>query len=181
MALITRISRLFRADFHAVLDQLEEPELLLRQAIREMEDDLSAREQKIRLTTHEREQLRTRRQELERSLAELDGELELCFASHKDDLARNLIRRKLEAERLSRHLASRDSSAEKQLAEECKLLEEHRMTLEGFRQKAEIFARRPRALAGAIDATDILGRELVVSDDEVEVAFLREQSKRKPS
>jgi hypothetical protein len=55
------------------------------------------------------------------------------------------------------------------------------MTLEGFRQKAEIFARRPRDPAGGIDATEIFGRELVVSDDEVEVAFLREQSKRKPS
>ena len=37
MALINRLSRLFKADFHAVLDQIEEPELLLKQAIREME------------------------------------------------------------------------------------------------------------------------------------------------
>ena len=40
MALITRISRLFQADFHAVLDRIEEPEQLLKQAIREMEDSL---------------------------------------------------------------------------------------------------------------------------------------------
>jgi phage shock protein A len=33
MALINRISRLFKADFHAVLDQIEEPEGLLKQAI----------------------------------------------------------------------------------------------------------------------------------------------------
>ena len=41
MALINRVSRLFRADFHAVLDQIEEPELLLKQAIRDMEDELA--------------------------------------------------------------------------------------------------------------------------------------------
>ena len=37
MALITRISRLFTADFHAVLDRIEEPDVLLKHAIREME------------------------------------------------------------------------------------------------------------------------------------------------
>ena len=40
MALINRVSRLFKADFHAVLDQLEEPEQILKQAIRDMEDDM---------------------------------------------------------------------------------------------------------------------------------------------
>ena len=35
MPLINRISRLFKADFNAVLDNIEEPELLLHQAIRE--------------------------------------------------------------------------------------------------------------------------------------------------
>ena len=41
MELINRIARLFKADFHAVLDQIEEPEALLRQAIRDMEDELA--------------------------------------------------------------------------------------------------------------------------------------------
>ena len=41
MALINRVARLFKADFHAVLDQIEEPELLLKQAVREMEDELA--------------------------------------------------------------------------------------------------------------------------------------------
>ncbi|MGH8588771.1 MAG: PspA/IM30 family protein, partial [Gammaproteobacteria bacterium] len=49
MALITRVSRLFRSDLHAVLDRIEEPEVLLRQAIREMEAELSSDEQRIRL------------------------------------------------------------------------------------------------------------------------------------
>jgi phage shock protein A len=44
MALITRLSRLFQADMHAVLDKIEEPELLLRQAIREMEEFIATDE-----------------------------------------------------------------------------------------------------------------------------------------
>ena len=46
MALITRVSRLFQADFHAVLDRIEEPEVLLRQAVREMEEELARDEQR---------------------------------------------------------------------------------------------------------------------------------------
>ena len=41
MALITRVSRLFQADLHAVLDRIEEPEVLLKQAVREMEEELA--------------------------------------------------------------------------------------------------------------------------------------------
>ena len=46
MALITRVSRLFQADFHAVLDRIEDPEALLRQAVREMEEELAHDEQR---------------------------------------------------------------------------------------------------------------------------------------
>ncbi|RLA35148.1 MAG: hypothetical protein DRR11_01080, partial [Gammaproteobacteria bacterium] len=55
MALINRISRLFKADFHAVLDQIEEPEQLLKQAIRDMEDELATTEQSIILCAHDQE------------------------------------------------------------------------------------------------------------------------------
>ncbi len=48
MALISRLTQLFQADFHAVLDRLEEPDALLRQAVRDMEDAL-ARDEHPRL------------------------------------------------------------------------------------------------------------------------------------
>ena len=61
MVLINRISRLFKADFHAVLDRIEEPEQLLKQAIRDMEDDLANTEQRISLCAHDHEVLSVRR------------------------------------------------------------------------------------------------------------------------
>jgi phage shock protein A len=179
MAVITRISRLFRADFHAVLDQMEEPELMLRQAIREMQDDLAAREQRIRVATREQAELRARKDELARSLNDIEDQLELCFRSQKPELARNLVRRKLQTERHSRHLATRESATEKYVSEQRAMFDEHRMTLDGLRQKAEIFTRRASEPAGSCEVAEPFGRDLTVSDDEVEVAFLREQDKRK--
>ena len=45
MALIRRVARLITADVHAVLDQIEEPEIVLKQAIREMEEELARQAQ----------------------------------------------------------------------------------------------------------------------------------------
>ena len=49
MALITRVSRLLRADVHAVLDRLEEPDVLLQQAIRDMEEVVAEQRNQVNL------------------------------------------------------------------------------------------------------------------------------------
>jgi len=184
MALINRVSRLFKADFHAVLDQIEEPEQLLKQAIREMEDDLAASEQRIKLCAHDTEALAVRKSELENALAEIDEQLDLCFESGKDDLAKTLIRKKLEAARLLQRLNAKHAANEKYLTDQGAMLDENRSTLEGLRQKAELLAQRsPVHSSGSSEFDDIawMARELTVGDDEIEVAFLKEKSLRSAS
>jgi len=183
MALITRISRLFKADFHAVLDQIEEPEQLLRQAIREMEDDLDATEHDLKVCAHEQTALAAQKDEVLAALAELDEELDLCFASRKEDLAKTLVRRKLEARRMLKCLDSKQAANDAYLSGQQAGLDENRATLEGLRQKAEIFAQRAPQFGSEAEFADLslLKRDLKVNDDEVEVAFLREKSKRSAS
>ena len=76
-------------------------------------------------------------------------------------------------------LTTKHSASEKYLTEQCAMLDENRATLEGLRQKAELFAQRVPA-GGASEFDDIawMARELRVGDDEVEVAFLREKTAR---
>jgi phage shock protein A len=184
MALINRVSRLFKADFHAVLDHIEEPEQLLKQAIRDMEDDLAGTEQRIVLCAHDQEALSVRKSELENTLVETDEQLDLCFASKKDDLAKNFIRKKLEAERLLKRLTAKYVANEKYLAEQRTMLDENRTTLEGLRQKAELFAQRvPTHADGGSEFDDItwMAREMTVGEDEIEVAYLREKNLRSTS
>ena len=184
MALINRISRLFKADFHAVLDRVEEPDALLKQAMRDMEDELAATEQRIALCAHEQQALVLRRSEIEDAIADFDAQLDLCFASEKDDLAKAQIRKKLEAERLLKQLATKHSANENYLDEQRTMLEENGATLENLRQKAELFAHRTtlHADAGAkLDDVAWMTRELSVSDDEIEIAYLREKNLRSAS
>jgi phage shock protein A len=183
MALINRISRLFKADFHAVLDQIEEPEALLKQAMRDMEDDMANTEQRINLCAHDQDALTQRKSELESTIAEFEVQLDLCFASDKDDLARNVIRKKLEAERLLNQLNAKHAANAKYLAEQRTTLEQNIATLESMRQKAELFAQRTPADRGSSEFDDIawMAREMSVGDDEVEIAYLRERNSRSAS
>lgn len=181
MALINRISRLVKADFHAVLDQIEEPEQLLKQAIRDMEDDLTGTEQRISLCAHDQEALAVRKREVESVLNDVAGQLDLCFKSGKEDLAKSQVRKKLEAERLLKRLKRKYDANEKYIEAQRGSLDENRATLEGLRQKAELFAQRtPSYIDGASEFDDVswMARELNVTDDEVEIAFLREKSTR---
>ena len=183
MALINRVSRLFKADFNAVLDQIEEPEHLLKQAIRDMEDELVSVEQRIALCAHDQDSLGVRGYELRSAIGDYNDQLDLCFESEKDDLAKTLIRKKLEADRILKQLVSKYEANERYLEEQQKLLDENRSALDSLRQKAELISHRPAASGSKSDFDDIgwMSRELSIGDDEIEIAYLREKAQRSES
>jgi phage shock protein A len=176
MALITRISRLFQADFHAVLDRIEEPDVLLRQAVREMEEELARDEQRSKRLQHEQRQLMTRENELGQSLQDIEKELDSCFEAGNDALARACIRRRLEAQRFGKHLARRHKALGETLDDLSTRIRENRGRLESMRQKAELLAGE------RVRPTDDWSiPEVIVRDEDVEVAFLREKQHRSRS
>ncbi|MEE8041629.1 MAG: PspA/IM30 family protein [Pseudomonadales bacterium] len=174
MALINRVARLFTADLHAVLDRIEEPQVLLRQAIREMEDELAVSEQRNKWLRHESDELSTRIDEIEQSLTTMNEELDVCFASEKEDLARTLIRRRLETQRVLATLTQRLAGNEKTLSDQQDSLDENRSHLESLRQKADLLIDDTRFPGDEAR----VGNAFTVGNDEVEVAFLREKRRR---
>jgi phage shock protein A len=182
MPLITRISRLFRADFNAVLDNIEEPDVLLRQAIREMEEDVVANEQQLKWLHHECTELNSRREDLRQRLQQINEELSLCFESGKDELARGLVKRKLEAQRLEQRINNRCETTVKSIEQLEARITEHSNTLESMRQKAALFAD-----ATGLDRRDTdpsgewSGNSIHINDGDIEVALLREKKLRSES
>jgi phage shock protein A len=174
MALINRMSRLFTADVHAVLDRIEEPDVLLKHAVREMEEELARSEQRARALEHEHELLGERQRRIGGLLADLGEQLDVCFDNGNDELARKVIKRRLETERLERHVAERRAALAKELAVLRDALQEQREQLDVMRQKAEL-------LTAAAPADDCGGGDFAVGESEVEVAYLRERQKRQPS
>jgi phage shock protein A len=170
MALIKRVSRLFTADLHAVLDRIEEPEALLRQAVREMEEALARKAQRLDSLERRRCACAKRAAEIVEMRAGLDAKLDVCFAADNSDLARRIVRRKLLAARLEQ----RQSEEAATLADEAETLRAQigaqHDRLEIARQKLELFATEAPTLRG-----DGLGEtETIVSDEEIEIALLEE-------
>ena len=179
MALMTRMTRLFRADAHAVLNRLEEPVALVRQAVREMEAALEADEHaRRRLDRHHSEAL-ARQAALARGIDNTNHELDVCFEAGNEKLARTLLRRRLEAERLHAALGRRVDEVTEALAGIDAKLDENRARLEAMRQKAELLAEEEPAERDATSWGDReLERGLHVGDDEVEIALLKELKRR---
>jgi len=175
MALISRLSRLFQADLHAVLDRIEEPDVLLRQAVREMEEELAGDEQRLKFLDHELKQLGNREAQLEQALGEIEEEIDICFNSDKEDLARALIRRKLEALRFRKFLAQKRETLEQTVTGLDTRLEENRARLDSMHQKAELLAQENNTVhvENSWNAPDIR-----IPDEDVEVAFIREKQRR---
>lgn len=173
MALITRLSRLFEADFHAVLDRIEEPELQLRQAVREMRFALEQNRQRHKLLQHEAGQLDKSATETAASIEGLDQELDICLAAKKDDLARDLVRRKLTAGKHLQALRQQSAAIASQCDELESEIEEQAQMLDSMQQKLDLLASRETpAGATAFDASP------TIRSEEIEIALLREKQRR---
>jgi phage shock protein A len=178
MALITRFTRLFTADLHALLDRLEEPDVVLKQAIREMEDELAAREQRIRRLDLERDHLIRQLADIDRSMLSVGEQLDVCFVSSEEQLARPLLRRRLELERLANRLAGRRDANAQAAAAESACRDDNQRELDTLRQHAELLLE---AVAAAPQVHSVATFETTVTDEDVEVALLREKQRRSES
>lgn len=174
MALITRLSRLFHADINAVLDKIEEPELLLKQAIREMEETLCQHKKQIKLVELDHQNLLSQEVNLKQSLVDFEAQLKICFESDKDELAQSVVKRKLETTYCIKTLSEKISNAEKNAQQLKSQFKEHQDQLNNLKQKADLIAQT-RATHHNNSLCNV--QKFSIQDEEVKIAFLQEKQK----
>lgn len=180
MTLITRISRLFRADVHYLLDCIEDPEAMLKQAIREMENEVSRDEKTLMDLEVRTAQLQLERGDRSKTDVQLQQSIDASFAAKEEKLARAFVRRKLQGERRLKsieeelvqisadetRIRERLSTRKEKLAEitsKAKLFEESR--LDRNRRRDELLRFSPKVRADQL------------TEEEVELAFLQEKKR----
>jgi phage shock protein A len=174
MALISRVSRLFTADVHAVLDRIEEPQVLLKQAIREMEDEAASGGQQLKWLRHEKQQLEKKRDAGSTLVDELDSELDICFEAGEEELARSLVKRKLTEQQRTKTATAQLDSVASAIVELSAVLDDQRHKLREMQQNAEILTEDARTDAGISES--FAGPE--IGPEEIDIAFLREKQRR---
>jgi phage shock protein A len=177
MTLMTRLSRLVRADLNAVLDRLEEPDILLAHALRDMQEALAADERALAVLRLDRQRVQRRRETLSQRRMNIAAELDICLDAGKDDLARDLLRRRLEHDRLESLLGQSERDLDARIERLAETIDEHRSRLTAMRAEA--------ALVTATNADteppviDMHGEPAPpVRDTDVEVALLAEKRRR---
>jgi len=178
MTLVTRISRLFKSDIHAVIDRIEDPQTILQQAMREMAEEINNYQNRLKTLKHEHKALQTYTESYHTALTKLVQDLDTCFANDKPKLAKTLIRQKLELERSLKQITQRIEENESAMDALSKTISEQQVRLEALRQKAEIYSEEQKS---PLDITPWNPASIVVTAEDIEIAFLNEQHKRKSS
>lgn len=149
---------------------------MLRQAIREMEEELARQRQRQKWVRTEIESVSMKIAGFEEMAREIDAKLDVCFADDNEALAKKFTRRKLETARLVEHAAAAREALSRQLDEIETLVETNADQLECMRQKAAVVAFDDSGPARSGDRS-IAG----IDDDDVEIAYLREKQARASS
>jgi hypothetical protein len=143
---------------------------------------LAKDERQVKLIELELKQLATRQTDLVQQLQPVTEELDLCFDSANEALARTLLKRKLESERYLKFIARKQQELEEAATILKKRNAENRSRLESMQQKVELLAGADKreAETNAWSEPGFMS-QFVVSDDDIELAFLREKQRRAQS
>lgn len=175
MALFKRIIRLFKADLHGIMDQIENQELLLKQHLRDMQASLVQKEATLKQLCRTLDQLRQNYETTEKERERLEVDLTVALKNDRDDIGRMLIKKLNPLSGIQSDRSNHIDRLTREIAQFRKNLEQQRMQYEQLHQKAiEYFLRDeekrredywPPARAG-LAVHDL-------SDEEVEIELLQ--------
>jgi phage shock protein A len=173
MTILTRITRLFKADIHGILDSLEEPESILKQAIRDMQDEIDKATAAISAFSQQQERLLQKQQTLSERIKDLQQQLRFCFSENNESLAKSVIRKKLQAEcsqnEISRQLANLSEEKDRLIAE----TGERKEKLQSICDKLVLFTEQ-NPFNEPATATEA---NTSIHQDDIELAFLYEKQR----
>ncbi len=148
MGILDRMSRLIRANVNDYIDNAEDPEKMLNELLREMQASIREARQQVANMIAQEKQLEVELQDAQMDAREWDRKAETALKRDREDLAREALRRKRDAEEISMVYAG-------QLAGQTDLIHKLRGQLKVLEQKYEeaeskrnvLIARHRRAQA----------------------------------
>lgn len=145
MSILKRISKLVTANINHMLDEAEEPEVMVKQLIRDMEESIiELRRETVRAVAREK-QLAKQIHVTDDTVADLEKKASFALDKGDEDLARQLLAKKLNSEK-ARETLEQELTGTKELAEQLKTdLSRLEDQVQVARRKKEELIRRQRA------------------------------------
>ena len=183
MGIATRITKIFKADIHGVMDQFEDQGLLLKQYLRDMEEALNQKEVKLARKVALKNQAQKEHQKYNQQHQSLDHDLTVAVQMGKDDIARMLIRKTQPLVALCDELADQIATLGEEISQYKQQVSEQRLQYEQLKiRSAEFFHRaemqgREKYMGDTI--LDNYPREL--SEEEIELELLKRKDALVPN
>lgn len=140
MAIMTRVKRLLAADVHAVLDSMEEPHVVLKQAIREMQESLDMKHARLNGEERSLAALRSRQTLLGGDMEAVRNDLALALEGDSEELARKTVARKIATEKRLAAVRRRIEDATRTSGKLQAEIDLQQNQLESILEKARLFA-----------------------------------------
>ncbi len=174
MSVLSRIIRLFKADIHGVMDQLEDKELLVKQYLREMETSLQNKEMMLRQLAEDIGIHASKQADTLKEIDKLEEDLGLAVRKDKDDIAKMLIRKQRALKIIHQNLEKQRVGFDEKKEKLSSQLGEQRLKYESLKAKATAFCHRP---GNSFDHTDTVNNGSdgcsIIDDNEVELELIR--------
>jgi phage shock protein A len=148
MGILDRMSRLIRANVNDIIDRAEDPEKMMNELLREMASSISEARTQVAAMIAQEKEIEADLHAAQRDAQQWQQKAELAVTRDRDDLAREALRRKNDAEELAtvyeHHLQSQKEMVEK-LKSQLRVLEAKHQEAES--KRGILIARHRRAQA----------------------------------
>src|ERR1700757_814570 len=155
MALLERVSTLIRANLNDLIDKAENPEILIKQVILDMENQLLQVKTQVAIAIADQHLLEKKQKENDDKTAEWTRKAELAVDKKQDDLARAALQRVESYRELSDSFAQQVTDQKAQVENLKTALRQLEQKLTEAQAKADLLIaqnRRARAVGKASDA-----------------------------
>jgi phage shock protein A len=142
MSILARMIRMFKADIHGVMDQLEDKELLLKQYLRDMETALAQKEARLRTLVSSQKQIQQDYDKHKLEIEKLEKDLSLAIEKERDDLSRMLIKKLKPLVALREELDRQLEALTQEIAQFKDCIEHQRMQYSQLKHRSTEYFRR---------------------------------------
>ncbi len=178
MGIMARVIKIFKADMHGVMDQLEDQGLLLKQYLRDMEDALSAKEAELKRKIASRSQAQQEHDKFLRQIEALEDDLKVAINKNKDDIARMLIKKIKPLNDLRNDIAQHIRTLDEEIAGFKDHLGQLQLKYEQIKHRAVEYCHQTRAQVRQKDVSDMLVNNSLgeLSEEEIELELLKRKA-----
>ena len=136
MGITTRLIRIFKADIHGVMDQLEDKGLLLKQYLRDMEDALSEKEGSLKKITAACNLAQQEGENYRLEIEKLEQDLTVALKKDRDDIARLLLKKIIPLKNLRNGVEHHTENLEREISALKNGIAQQRIQYEDLKQRS---------------------------------------------